>query len=408
MIKRIKRKLLTYIEKIQFAVKAIPANYLYPSHKSFIALDDIYPLPLSAFRVAEFNYYLSSFPDAVVYTTGSTFAFVNESRSLDNVIASHELQNPEYAGRVIKFNPYHNLKADLIYCVFLHNAYNFLPIIERNSTPFVFTLYPGGGFHLHGANSDRMLRTVFKSPLFRKVIVTQNITYNYLIENRFCQPEQVEFVYGVVTPVENLITNQTIRQQMGKTKDTFDICFVASKYMPLGIDKGYDTFIEVAKHLSNRYTNIQFHVVGGFDEADIDVSGMTNIFFYGPQKTAFFADFYQRMDIILAPNVPFKLVDGAFDGFPTGACSEAGLMGVALFCSDVLEQNIYFEHQNDIVLTTNTANNIISYIDYYYHHYDELQQLAQRGRQKIQHIYSSESQMLPRIELLKAVIAAEK
>ena len=35
-----------------------------------------------------------------------------------------------------------------------------------------------------------------------------------------------------------------------KTKNTFDICFVAYKYMEKGLDKGYDIFIQVCKNIA--------------------------------------------------------------------------------------------------------------------------------------------------------------
>ena len=72
--------------------------------------------------------------------------------------------------------------------------------------------------------------------------------------------------------------------------------------------------------------------------------------FYGAQRTEFFPSFYSQMDLILAPNIPFTLLPGAFDGFPPGGCIEAGLSGVAVFCTDVLNQNIAFKDGEELVI----------------------------------------------------------
>ena len=56
--------------------------------------------------------------------------------------------------------------------MFLDNLKIFFPIIDRLQMPFVFTLYPGGGFRINDPDSDNYLRKYLSSPLFKKVIVT--------------------------------------------------------------------------------------------------------------------------------------------------------------------------------------------------------------------------------------------
>ena len=70
--------------------------------------------------------------------------------------------------------------------------------LERARIPFVFELYPGGGFRLDEANSDAHLERVVSSPMFRKVIVTQNVTRDYLLRKKFCRKDEIEFIFGVL------------------------------------------------------------------------------------------------------------------------------------------------------------------------------------------------------------------
>ena len=364
----------------------------------------MYPFGFSPFRLVEFNYYLSEFPDAVAYTTGKALKYVGEKSSLQTHINRHMLAHPDYAGRLQVYNPSRRLVGDLVYSVFLHNTYSFLPVIEKNAIPFVFTLYPGGGFFMDSPIVNRQLKEICSSAFFRKVIVTQKITADYLIKNDLCAAEKIELIYGVVLPVEKLQQKTPPRLEYKKTKSSFDLCFVANKYMPLGIDKGYDTFIALAKKLSREFDDIRFHVVGTFTATDIDVSGYDNIVFYGPQRTDFFPDFYSRMDIVVSPNVPSALEKGAFDGFPTGGCIEAGIMGVALFCSDTMGQNICFEHEVDMVIIDNEVDNIASCVRYYHSHYPELLQIAAKGQAKIMDLFSMQAQMHPRMKVLRAAM----
>ena len=218
-----------------------------------------------------------------------------------------------------------------------NNICNNLELIEKYGIPFIFTLYPGGGFILNDKESDEKLKKIFKSKYFRKVIVTQKITYNYLLKKAFCKKEDIEFIYGIVTPENVLERKPKDKTYFKKGKDILDICFIAHKYCNKGIDKGYDLFIDVAKVLSKKYSDIRFHVVGGFDENEIDISEIKDrIKFYGIKPTEKLIEMYNNLDIVVSPNRPFKLSKGSFDGFPTGSCTEAMINKVVLMCSDEL------------------------------------------------------------------------
>ena len=373
--------------------------------QDLIILDDIFPHLLSAFRIAEYNAYLESFPSSKIYSNARAFSVIYESRKLREVIKEYEYYFPQFKGKVFEFKDSAILNAKLIYLIFINNAYAFINLIEKYKIPFVFTLYPGGGFQLNENSVDEKLRRVFFSPCFRKVIVTQKITYDYLLSKNFVTPDQIEFIYGGVFPSNALSKQEYSKKYYQKDKETFDICFVANKYMDRGIDKGYDTFIEVAKTLATSHP-IRFHIVGSFCEDDIDISEIREkIIFYGTQYTSFFSEFYPKMDIILSPNIPFTQNLGGFDGFPTGCCVEAAFAGVAVFCTDILSQNIYFQDTEDIVLVSTCVHEIVEKIHFYYKNPEKLYSLAAKGQKKFQEVFSTESQIQPRIKILQDLLS---
>jgi glycosyltransferase involved in cell wall biosynthesis len=171
------------------------------------------------------------------------------------------------------------------------------------------------------------------------------------------------------------------------------------------VDKGYDTFIKVAKKLSMFNPRIRFHVVGNFSRDDIDVDSLgNNITYYGVQPTTFFPQFYSEMDLILSPNLPFKLAPGAFDGFPTGACTEAGINGVAVFCTDVLNDNLDFTDGEEIVIVTPDPDEITRKIMEYFCEPEKLALLASRGQVRFQEVNNTEKMLRPRFRLLTEYI----
>ena len=371
------------------------------SKEQLLILDDLFPHLVSGFRIAEYNTYLEYF-NTHIYSTALSFRAIHEERNFSEVVSEYGQRYPQYKNKITTFFRFtNNFSSKLIYTIFIQNAYRFINIAEVHSTPFVFTLYPGGGFCLNDPSVDRMLHRVCQSLSFRKVIVTQRITQEYLLDKRFCPSDQIEFVYGGVFPSNHLFNKLTEKKHYQTNKSTFDICFVANKYMMHGADKGYDVFIKVAKLLSKTYSDIFFHVVGSFDENDIDVSGIRDrVKFYGMRHTDFFAEFYAGMDIILSPNAPFILKQGAFDGFPTGSCIEAGLCGVAVFCTDILNLNTAFKNNEEIVIIPRDIDEICTIIDRYYKDYNNLYKLARQGQTTFRKEFNFEKQMRPRLRIM--------
>ena len=279
----------------------VTENLVTLRRERLIILDDRFPCLTTAFRIAEINGILKGFDTALVYSTLSD----------REAFRKYAVQYPLLASRVRRFHPLRRLAGSAAYAIFLNNIYAYIEYLEEAHLPFAFELYPGGGFYLDDALSDAHLQRVFDSPMFRKVIVTQSIARDYLLRKRFCREEQIEFIYGVVVLSETLMEGGAHRSRYGIDKETLDICFVANKYTPPVIYKGYDRFIASARILSGRHPEVRFHVVGNFTEADADLGDLCNrITFYGHQFTSFFPKFYSRMDIILSPNMPFVAVPG--------------------------------------------------------------------------------------------------
>ncbi len=357
---------------------------------SLIIFDSLFPLRNSGFRYFEYDAYIRHFKSISVITDQKDMHFVcndGDNTILDrqNIVQDYnsEFETPKvFYG---DFSDYDISTASLVYCVFLGRIYNLLTR-HNLKIPFVFTLYPGGDFSLNQEQSDMMLRTVFSSPYFRRVIVTHKITRDYLLEKGLCPEEKMSFIFGgVVPPYLSKADFLKDKQYYGRDKDIMDICFVATRYTEFGQDKGYDTFIDAAKKIYKNHKNVRFHVVGnGFDEQTLDVSEIGDaICFYGFMKTTAFDYFYRDKDFIISPNKPFILDPGFFDGFPTGCVSEAMLHCVAAIATDELGLNLnHYENHRDIELISPSADEIVTLIEKYLEKPDILPVLARNGQKR--------------------------
>jgi glycosyltransferase involved in cell wall biosynthesis len=374
-----------------------------------VVIDDVFPHPLSPFRTAEYEAYLARWPESVVLTSGASLGALRDRRSVADLIEAYVTDRPELRGRVMRLSDPEATRcltdARLVSVMFLHNAFASLDLIHAYDVPFVFTLYPGGRFRLDDAASDEQLRAVCSSPNLRKVITTQKVARDYLAARRWCDPAKVEFVYGGVFPTDRLRDADAARSRYGVDKATFDVCFVAHKYMPRGSDKGYDVFIETAARLARAHQDIRFHVVGPFDASDVDIHGLEErITFHGTLTTDAFPAFYARMDVIVSPNAAFVLAPGAFDGFPTGACIEAGSCGVAVVCTDPLDQNVAFRDGEELVIVPRDAARIAERIGWLHDDADALRGLSERGQAAFLRVFDVDAQLAPRLRILSELL----
>lgn len=398
------KKIYKYSKLFIFTKKSV----LYRGFSSvdLLIFDDIFPHPVSGFRLEEFTVLLQRFEKSKIVVAPTAYVVVNSNiKDHNRDCALFVKQFPNLKSKVRINKKFVNINTKLFYCIFIHNIFNNLHWLEKYKIPFVFTLYPGGGFKLNDIECDFKLRKVLSSPQFRQVIVTQKITRDYLVTNGFCSEENITFVFGGVVPQHSLVTNVVETKEEHTEQDTFNVCFCAAKYMPKGLDKGYDVFIEAALSLSKKYNKVRFHVIGGFDLDDLDVTRIKDkIVFYGYQNHESLKTIFDRMDVIVSPNKAFVLHKGAFDGFPLGTVIEAALNNVVVLMTDELEQNETFIPDVDFILIQSTAISIVEAVERLMTNDELAQRIKENSLQKFRTVYSNETQMNPRIAVLKKYI----
>jgi glycosyltransferase involved in cell wall biosynthesis len=399
------------VKKIFFLYKQLrDQNYFIP-YKGFkkvdlLLYDDIFPHPVSGFRHEEFKIYLSVFQKSKILTTASSYPIVKTPIEYHKKhIEEFLLLNKGLKSKLKLRKGFVNINTKLFYCIFLNNIFITLNWIEKFKIPFVFTLYPGGGFQIDDIASDLKLQEVFNSPMFRKVIVTQLFTRDYLIKKELCKAENIEFIFGGVVPQNSLDKQMSDKKTYLLNKPTFDICFCAAKYMSKGEDKGYDVFIEAAHTISEQFDFVRLHVVGGFVKEDIDITKIEHkIKFYGYQNFENLAKIFKKNDVIVSPNKPFLLSRGAFDGFPLGTVVEGVLNGAVALITDDLKQNSAFAPNEEIVIIESTVQSIENEILKLINNPEKLYSLSKKGREKFIKVYSNDVQIKPRIQILKNII----
>jgi hypothetical protein len=311
----------------------------------------------------------------------------------------------ELKAQIIPFDEGLSIIARLAYVTFLGNAVRFLPFFEARQLPFIFQLYPGGGFEVGQADVDEQLRKVLQSPLCRKVVTTQRITRDYIVNNIGYDPAKVELIFGGVFESRIEFDFHRDKKRWGRDKETIDFCFVAHKYGDDLTSKGYDQFIAIAQALA-RDARLRFHVVGDYAADDIPLGAARARFqFYGARENEFFATFYPSMDAILSINRPFTLRPGAFDGFPTGACIEAGFRGVLNCINDPLGLNEALNPEQDFVLLDYHTDASVERLSSLLTDMDQFYALAYRNCRKYQQVFGTDGQLWPRTRLIAAELA---
>lgn len=372
-------------------------------------IDDYIPnVKPMGFRNYEFNLILKAFPNANIWTMSKTKpgkeAFFSHSYGQDKKEFKKNLDEylkfyPENKDRIHWLNIKKKYSFGLAYSIFLCITYTLLPFYNKNKIPFVFVLYPGGGFGLNNPSSDKMLKEVCQSPYFKGIVCTQPVTYDYLIKKQFCKPEQIHYEFGGYLQFQPQDILQ--KQYYPEDKKTLDICFVAAKYSLKGVDKGYDLFINTAKELVKKYSFVYFHVVGGFDKTDIPVDELKDrITFYGYLQAHQLSDFYSKMDICLSPNRSFKLFLGNFDGFPLSV--EATCFKIVLATTDELNNNQgYYIDGKELIVIRPNLKDIISKIEPLLKNPKMLYSIGQAGAIKTFDILNPQKRAENIIEFLK-------
>ncbi len=397
LLKRAKR----LFKKINFFLNSA-FRRLFSEKIDLLIYDDIYPHPISGFRFEEFTILLKEFKKSKIIVNPTAYGIIGtpvseHKKHIFNIIQQH----PELKHKLI-----HNTKnidnAKIFYCVFLSNILKNLSWLEKHNIPFVFTLYPGGGFEVNDEESDARLKKIFKSSSFHKVIVTQDYTRKYLLEKKFCEESDMTFIFGCVVPQKNIGVSTNNKLTYLLNKNTFDICFCAAKYTNNRKDKGYNVFIDFAHNLSKKFDLVRFHVIGGYDKNDIDIRLIEEkIKFYGYQDFEDLKKIFLYIDVIVSPNKPYVINKGAFDGFPLGTVIEAALNGVVAIVSDPLKQNNVFIDKQELIIINAEISSIEKEVISLIENPELLYSISEKGQKKFSEVYSNVVQMNPRIELLR-------
>ena len=362
-----------------------------------VILDNYFPNANCGFKINEYTHLLKVFPNSEIYSTWPDF-----SRASDVYFQKY----PEYQKRVKPFTSKKFFFATTFYTSFLHTTYSFLPLFEREQTPFVFSLYGGGFFGFNYPESDRKLEKICKSPFLKKIIVSQKKIADYIVEKEFCSAEKIEFIYGS-PPSTNQTEKKFLENRKKKyptDKKTFDICFVGRRHTPKGRDKGYHLFVAAAKLLERQFDSVRFHVVGNFTKDTIALENISKkTTFWGEIPLESLPAFFSTQDIYLSPNIPNQIHPGSFEGI-TGTCQEAALAGTAVFCTDVLKMNLYFQHKKNIIFLEPTVNNIVEQCLYYFHHLDDLYRISTQGRKKFSEVFDFTTYMTKKCAILSESI----
>ncbi len=372
-----------------------------PAYADLAIYDDVMPSGASPFRTLEYGHYLDFFPASVLISL-QEWHFGLAHPGFGDMRATLPFDD-RMKGRILGPEAARDMVPRLAYVTFLGNAQRLLPYFEARRIPFILQLYPGGSFEPNVAASDQHLREVVHSPLCRKVITTQTLTREHLLQRIGCHPAKIEFIYGGV--FDSRVEFDFVRDKrlFGTHKNTIDLCFVAHRYRDDMSQKGYDQFVEVARLLAAQDPRLRFHVVGDYRPDDIPLGPAAARFtFYGRQPSVFFAGFYPSMDVILSANNPAGLEAGWFDGFPTGACMEAGFRGVLNCVTDPLRLNIAFADGRDIILINRDPTRTAARLGAIFADPHRLYTLARANCERFREVFDVDRQLWARTRLITA------
>lgn len=383
-------------------------------------IDDCFPYAVSGFRLAEYSYLLRYFSNSRAISSLAVLNWLDHDTTREDVEQSFSASDLDLAKRTFysangDFTSVevdlHIRDADFIYTIFLNNAWDVIAVAEKHRIPFVFTLYPGGGFALGNKQSLEKLSVVLASPYFAGVIATQPETLRELKRHfpKLSKLGKLKYVFGGVLQdpeLEQVLIRPDIAEHESSKARPVNICFVANKYEAKGRDKGFDIFVECVARIkkSKHAQSTRFHVVGPWNRDDLGaVADLVEI--HGQIENRNLPAFLARMDIGIFPTRAGRLSAGSFDGFPVGAAVESAKSGVAVISTNPLKQKTPLRRgvsYLEIKPTTASASKaLLSLLE----NPAALLRLKLQGQKDFQEIYSIENQMRPRVEFLKSRLA---
>lgn len=392
-MKRVKEKF--YIELNRFV------SFFRTKKKGPIFYDKFYPSQAYKWRTTEFNFLLEKFPKAILYAEANNYKGHTTKKKFLELIDDLKVSYPKIGiERQIKYlnKPVflYNFKAPLVYFLFLEDAIRFYPFLFRMKTPFVFTLYPGGGFLIDNPIIDEKIQLICNSTLCKGVIVNGKFAHNYLTKKLKISESTVHLIPGVPLELNEL------KVRTHNKNGNFIIGFCARKYLDRGLDKGFDIFAQLAHHYQN-VKDVEFICIGDFSKNDLlqEEKELINIKFTGLLSGEDFLSTISTFDVIVSP-VRHFLNGGDFDGFPTAAVVEASLQGVTMVCSDPLNDSFY--SKDEIIIAEPEINAYIEILEKLRSDLQYCHKIGLQGQRKTFDLYNLENTLLPKYELLKSLI----
>lgn len=361
---------------------------------SLVIFDDFFPSPYSDWRKNEILFYLQNVDNSIVFIGRHLNDKIFYPSGLDQNIKDFLNQNPSLESSIKKIKLGQDIKAKLGYCIFLGNIIHSIGYFKKNSIPFVFTLYPGGGFKMFDENVEQCLNEIFNCHLFRHVFVNMPHVYDYIKDKFKLNEGQISYIYGA--PI-TLFPNSELKKSICSK---IRVVFSSHKYSRYGIDKGLDIFVRVAKSLeyNDRFT---FTVIGGFVEKDLVVKS-SNIILKNEIIPENLNHEFSNYDIIVSPNRSHVLGLGSFDGFPTATVLHAANSGCMMMLTDEWNNSskIGLVDNVDFSLIAPNADLIVSKLIYFYENRTEIGRIALNGKMKLNSLLDLEKQLPRRLEIL--------
>ncbi len=366
-----------------------------------IIIDDLLPVPLSPWRNCEFENLIKQYVRSKVISDLSSFHGYKGNKSYNENLLDLNKNYPLLSKKIRPLRIGTSINAKLVYSLFYNNIRRYYPNLRRRKISFGFTLYPGGGFRMGDPQCDKNLEEMINDDLCKFVIVNQNAMFNYLVNNIGIKREKIFLIYGVpISFKENEDLQSNDKKYFNGKKDKVDIVFMSHKYMPFGLDKGFDVFQNTALELIDDFS-FDFHVVGNFKETDLLYPELKErIKFYGLIGEESMKDFFENKDIIISPNRPNILGNGYFDGFPLGSSIAGGANNcVMLLTNELNESPEIFIDDIHYVKIKPSQKNIHDKLFKLKNDKEKMKLFAINGRKKILEIYNVHTQINERVKI---------
>lgn len=373
-----------------------------------IIFDNFLPSRLSPWRSFEFSEYLEIYKNSkIILSTGNYRNYsLGESFTKNKNYLVKEY--PNFKIKLRKIFLFENVNTRLFYCLFFNNISANFEFLKRKNIPFMFTLYPGGGFEINNESINNRLKEICSAQNFKGIIVNQSFIKKYLIKSNICSEDMILYVPGSPTNLD-LVTKEPSSEKFLISQE-LKIAFVANKYMKGGKDKGFDIFIITALKLLETYPEIEFHIVGDFNPEDLIelvLPNHSNFFFHGQLSMVDLNSLLFNTHIVISPNQPFMLKKYSFDGFPLNSCVLGGLNLNALLMTDYFfeAEASKWENEKHFVKIYPKSEEIVRIVIDLYLDREKLYNLALNARDKIIESYSWEKQIKPRIQFIENSIS---